>query len=209
MSNTREIMVVNRDVLFEKRYFEGFMEPNEFDYESVILNNYEWMEQGSAERNPAFKQPIGYAVLSNTSLNKIFLYQRSSDDKHYAEKRLQGKYACGLGGHIEKPDAETVNPISTSTLREVSEEVNVNESENLKTIGYINNEDEVGAVHFGILYVIETNLESVTPIDPEIASGQFVDIADFEIICNNPDYVVEEWARIALEPLKRYLNDTE
>ncbi|GAH68834.1 unnamed protein product, partial [marine sediment metagenome] len=36
MSNpAREIMVVNRDVLFEKRYFKGFIESHEFDYESV------------------------------------------------------------------------------------------------------------------------------------------------------------------------------
>ncbi|GAH63274.1 unnamed protein product, partial [marine sediment metagenome] len=41
------------------------------------------------------------------------------------------------------------------------------------------------------------------------ANGEFVNITDFEKICNNPVYVVEEWARIALEPLNRYLNDTK
>jgi len=208
MSVDREIMVVNRDILFEKIYFDGFLDPQEFNFESVILDNYEWMEQGPAERNYLFKQPIGYAILCNPSLEIVFIYQRSSLDEHYSEKRLQGKYSCGVGGHVEKLDVSNTNPINASTLREVNEEVEITVSDNPKVIGYINvDSDDVGKVHFGILYLIETNSEVVMPKNPEIANGKLIHINEFEEICNDPDYAVEGWTKIALESLKKYLDN--
>jgi len=200
------IMVIKREILFSKKRFTGFIEPSSIDFESIILSNYEWMQQENAESNHSYKQPIGYTIICNPRLKKVFIYRRSSKDENYKEKRLQGKYSCGVGGHIDIFDSSATNPITASTLREISEEVDLKVSKNIKNIGYINNEDEVGSVHFGILYIVETNAENVTPIDSEIENGEFVDIKKFEELCNNPNIIFEEWAKIALEPIKKYLS---
>lgn len=207
MNGDKEIMVINNDLLFIKMHFYGFSEQDNFDFESIILNNYKWMKKRNAENNQLFKQPIGYAIICNPLLKKLFVYQRSSKDENYSEKRLQGKYSCGVGGHIEKMDNVSSNPIFSSTVREVSEEVNITVPENPKIIGYINDNDDVGKVHFGILYLIETNEEKIIPKDSEIENGKLVSIVEFEQICNNPDYNVESWSKIALLPLKEYFKD--
>jgi predicted NUDIX family phosphoesterase len=49
------------------------------------------------------KQPISYAVIRNTE-GKVFAYQRGHKRTEFHETRLAGKWACGIGGHIEQED---------------------------------------------------------------------------------------------------------
>ena len=118
----QKIIVVERNLLFGDDYFEGFKPTEEVDYESRILQNYTVMRRGSteepedhsegnAELNLGFKQPIGYTLIFNSELGKVFAYQRSSKDHEYDEKRLQGKWSWGFGGHIEPLDSSNENPI--------------------------------------------------------------------------------------------------
>lgn len=202
-----KIMVVKREILFGNDYFEGFRPQNEVDYKSRILKNFKWMERIVAENNPSYKQPIAYIAIINLSLKQVFVYQRSSKNIAYLERRLQGKWSWGLGGHIEKLDFKENNPILASRLRELKEEVEVYGSVNSKMLGYINNDsDEVGKVHFGILYVIETNARIIKPKDPEIENGTLMPLEGIERIYSSPDYPVEEWSRISLIPLKTYMD---
>jgi predicted NUDIX family phosphoesterase len=210
MDFDRKIMVIKRDTLFAEKYFNGFVKADYFDFEGIILKNFEWMQRGFAEKTKFFKQPIGYAILYNPSSTSIFLYQRSSKDKYYKEKRLQGNFSCGVGGHIKKLDIKDTNPIYASILREVSEEIEIADSlRNLNVIGYINDDsNDVGIYHFGIIYLIEIGVQIVNPKDPEISNGRLIHIKEFEKICNDPKTPVESWTKIALEPLKKYIGDT-
>jgi predicted NUDIX family phosphoesterase len=202
------IMVVEREILLGNDSFQGFRPQNQTDYESRILDNFKYMKRGLAEENPTHKQPIGYAMIVNPSLKQIFTYQRSAKDSNYAEKRLQGKWSWGVGGHIEKFDIENGNPLHASMLRELEEEVSINGSINLRVIGYINDDyNYVGKVHFGVLYVVETDSRIVTPKDSEIDNGKLRTIDELEKICSSSDFAVEEWSRISLEPLKQYFSD--
>ena len=115
--NEQLIMVVKRDLLFLEDYFHGF-KPNTVNFESRILKNYEYMKRGLAEDDPNYKQPIAYNIIINPEIEKVFVYQRSPDDKRYGEKRLQGKWSFGIGGHIEKIDSK--NPIKESMLKEIN-----------------------------------------------------------------------------------------
>lgn len=202
----KSIMVVQRRILFGDDYFEGFRRGNEVDYETRILGNYVFIRRGIAEHDFSYKQPIGYVAIVNPILKRVFAYQRAIDDKKYSEKRLQGKYSWGVGGHIEKFDVEVENPIHASILREINEEIEINNSINLKLSGFINHDaDDVGRVHFGLLYIVETDSRVVGIKDSEIASGGWKTIEELEKICASPDYVVEEWSKISLGPLKEYL----
>jgi len=201
------IMAVSVSELFKDKYFEGFSKADEHDYESIIVNNYKWLRRGDAEVDPGHKQPIPYAMVVNPDLKKIFLYQRSCSDKKCDENRLMGKYGCGIGGHIDKNEADVEDALHSAMLRELEEEVFIDGSKKPKVLGYINyDSDEVGKVHIGILYLIETDALEVKATDMELENGQFVEFSEFEKIILNPDNEVEAWTKIALEPLKEYFN---
>ena len=215
----QRIIVVNKNVLFGNDYFEGFRLAEEIDYESRILKNFQVMRRGStsepknhpegnAELNSEYKQPIGYSIVFNPEIRKIFAYKRSLEDKNYGETRLQGKWSWGFGGHIEPFDTKNGNPIRQSILREVQrEEIKLKgEIYSLRILGYINNDsDSVGKVHFGMLYLFTTNAERAEAVDPEIAEIRLCSVKDLESLCSSQDVKVEEWSRIALEPLRKLL----
>jgi len=204
----KEIMVIPRSILFDNDHFDGFKHHKETDYESRILKNYVYMKRGLAENDPSHKQPVGYAIIVNPKTKKVFAYQRSSKDKEYTEKRLQGKWSWGVGGHIDKIDSKGDNPIHTSMLRELKEEVNIPGNVKMKVIGYINDDkDEVSSVHFGALYLIETDSENVYPNAPEISSGKMIPFKEIEKIYNSEEHIVESWSQIAIEPLKEYFKN--
>ena len=203
-----EIMVVDKKALFEADYFEGFRPVGLVDYESRILKNHVYRERNRAEEDPAFKQPIGYAIIVNPRSRKVFTYRRSSRDSDYQEKRLQGKWSWGVGGHIEKDDTGGGNPIRESILREIREEIRGDDFSPPEVLGYINDDrDEVGRVHFGILYVVKTAAEVIKPQTVEISDGGLRMVADLEKIISSPGFTVEEWSRISLPPLISYLQN--
>jgi len=190
----QKIIVIEREVLFGNDLFEGFKQYHEVDYESRILRNLKIMKRGDVENNPNYKQPIGYTIVINSNLGKVFAYQRSSKDKEYSEKRLQGKWSLGFGGHIEPLDSKDGNSIRESILREVTqEELEIfGYTEYPAVLGYINDDsDSVGKVHFGILYLINTNATKVEPKDSEIAEIRLKTINELEKICVSPDYDIE------------------
>src|SRR3989344_3292015 len=121
----QKIIVVERDKLFKNDYFQGFSSNEKIDYESRILSNLKIMKRGDAEEDPSHKQPIGYISILNPGKKEIFVYQRSSKDKEYGEKRLQGKLSFGVGGHIEDFEYKTENPIKESTSRELFQEIEI------------------------------------------------------------------------------------
>ena len=206
----KEIMVVHVNKLFNNDYFHGFLHHSEKDIHSIILNNFECMKRGLAEKNPDYKQPIAYCIIINQELKKIFVYQRSTNA---GEERLHNLFTIGIGGHIDTPDFnqdknETKNPIHKSMLREINEEINIPEQSTIDPVvlGYINDDsNDVGKVHLGILYLIKTNAEEVYPKDSEIEQGKFVHFHELEDIFSKNEF--ETWSKIAFEPLKRFFED--
>ncbi|MFP4568049.1 MAG: NUDIX domain-containing protein [Candidatus Woesearchaeota archaeon] len=202
------IMVVKTKVLLGQNTFQGFKPQNQEDFETKILKNYEFIKRGIAEEDPNYKQPIAYAIILNPQTKKIFTFQRAKKDKNYTEKRLQGKWALGVGGHIEKIDDDSKNPIYASMLREINEEVNIHGKITPKIIGYINDDsNSVGKVHFGIIYIIQTDAEIITPKDAEMESGKLITMNELEQLVLSRDEQIEEWTKIALNPLKKYFNN--
>ena len=201
----QNILVVKKNILFGEDYFEGFRYYGEVDYEQRMIENLEVMRRGDAEINPDYKQPIGYTIAVNSLEKKVFVYQRSSKDKDYGEKRLMGKWSCGIGGHIEDFEKDEINPIQISTEREFSEEVEIEGGIiATKLLGYINDDtNEVGKVHFGIVYIMELSGD-IKPLGSEMANGRLIDVGELERMCSSSEYNIEEWTRLSLSPLIRY-----
>ena len=73
-------------------------------------------------------------------------------------------------------------------------------------LGYVNDElDSVGKVHFGVLYLINTDATKVESKDKEAEIVEPKRLDGLEELCSSPDCEVENWSRIALEPLKKIL----
>ena len=202
-----QIMVVKREKLFDNDYFEGFREHSKVDYESRILQNYKYKIRSQVENDPSLKQPVVYLMVTNPIKKKVFVYRRAEQYQKYPEKRLQGKWSWGVGGHVQKLKIKNANPLFVNLSRELTEEITIKSSINIKVLGYINNEtDDVGKVHFGMLYVIEIDANEVYPKDPEIKEGKLRGINELEKIVSSPNHIVEEWSRIAIKPLKKYFS---
>ena len=93
-------------------------------------------------------------------------------------------------------------------LREIEEEVDIHGSIEPRILGYINDESNpVGEVHFGVLYVIETDAEFVRPKSSEIGTGRLLTLKDVEEI--RKDAKIEDWSEIALDPVRSYLENLD
>ncbi len=211
MSLEQEIMVVDRKKLFRDRYFQGYNPSNLYNFESIIIDNSKFMVRALAEENPDYKQPIAYAVIINEDTKQIFGYVRSKKDKDYREKRLQGKFSIGFGGHINRHDLGfDAHPIKGSLIREVfREELDIlGNAQEPQLLGYINDDtNAVGKVHFGLLYYVLTNAKTIKAKDKEIADSRFYRLSQLVNICNDSKRDVEGWTKIALEPISEILKD--
>lgn len=201
--NKFDIMIVTvpNSVLFPSWIHpEGFIPHAEYDLRKVILENYTYTRRGDAEVDFNMKQPISYAIIKNTE-GKIFAYMRWDKRTEAHETRLAGKWACGIGGHIEKED-ETWDILADSLIRELEEEITLDGNIlSIDPIGYINSEkDEVSKVHIGVLYVITT--DSLTAEwSEEVVNEGFYTPDELHAMMQNPDTVWEEWTKIALKEL--------
>ena len=71
-------------------------------------------------------------------------------------------------------------------------------------IGYLNdNSDEVGKVHFGVLYVLYTHDSDVQIGDGELEQVFFKTKDEIDNIMNDANCDVESWSRIAREAYKQ------
>jgi len=206
----KKIMVVEREKLFCSDSFQGFAPADGVDYYSRIREHYRYHVRGEAENRPDLKQPIAYCLIAHRASRKIFAYQRSSKQGDYSEKRLMGKWSWGIGGHIDQIDAGGKDPIQSSMLREVQEEIHIAGFEQPQVVGYINDdENTVGQVHFGVLFLLWTDDEQVRPNDREMSWGGFKSLAELEEICADPQLSVETWSSISLEPLRTLIESSK
>ena len=180
-------------------HHEGFIPHAELDLRKVILENFSYTRRGDAEVDFTLKQPISYAVIRNTE-GKIFAYQRGSKRSEFHETRLAGKWACGIGGHIEAEDEETGDILADSLRRELEEEITLHGNIlSIEPIGYINSEkDEVSKVHIGVLYIITTDSKTAQGSE-EVVNEGFYTPEELREMMANPDTIWEEWTKIALK----------
>lgn len=199
----RKILVIKRERAFEilGGYFQGFQRINSSNVIAELERDAFWMEKKLAEENPRFKQLIGYTAIIYPSDRSVFAYRRSVKDSDYEEKRLQGKWSWGVGGHVEKCDSNF--PIISSVLREIEEEVEIGigDHHEIELLGFINDDsNSVGEVHIGLLFVCKIRSPEITAKDSEIAFGCLKRIPELLQISREEE--VENWSIIILPFLK-------
>lgn len=199
----REILAVKRRDLFKNKEFLGFLPLDKSDFLLSILKNFEYKERSSLEDDSSHKQIIPYVWLVNRKAKKVFVYKRAVTG---SEARLHNKYSGGVGGHIDKDtEINSQDPIFDAMMRELKEELVMNNYPAPKIVGFINDEsDAVNSVHFGVVAIAETE-EEAKPAE-DMASGEFYSIQDIEGIFSNPENNIENWTKLSWPFVKEYLS---
>jgi predicted NUDIX family phosphoesterase len=151
------VYVVPRRDLFAEAYPQGlqiFSTPEQrAGLERIVGECGFFVERQVAERTPEWKQIIPYSVLIQGE--RVLLMRRLATG---GEQRLHNRLSIGVGGHINPEDLEDSgprNPIEAGTRRELSEELVLEGSFDIRTLGILNDDSNpVGAVHLGWVQIV-------------------------------------------------------
>lgn len=188
------ILVVPREKLFESIFFEGFEREKVAYYLERIKKYSIFKKRFLVENDPNYKQIIPYLIIKFK--NKYFMFQRFPVG---VEDRLFHKYSVGIGGHINEKDVKKNKDLINSGLeREFGEELIYNKKLSYKIVGLINDDfDEVGKVHFGIVYLVEIETPEIRVREYSKIEGRLVDKED---LLKYKDKM-ERWSRILIDNL--------
>ena len=151
------VYVVPRRDLFADFYPQGLQVFSDAGHrqrlEELVGTRGFFVEREVAERTPEWKQIIPYAVCVQG--DRVLLMRRLAAG---GETRLHDKLSIGVGGHINPEDLEGSgprNPIEAGTRRELTEELVIEGSYDIRTVGLLNDDSNpVGAVHLGWVQVV-------------------------------------------------------
>lgn len=187
-------------VFEEFGYFQGLS----FDidkYFNIISERKEhkFIKRKDAELNFNYKQIIAYVILKHDHM--IFTYRRG---KLLAEKRLYGDYSIGVGGHITWYDPNFFdNILEVGIKREINEEIEIDKDYRLNLVAMLNDDsDEVGRVHFGIIYVVDISNEKIKPKEKSINEPRFLSIKELKKNINK----FESWSKICIKQIENIIS---
>ncbi len=170
----------------------------EFKYHpfiDIIKKESVFIDRETAESDYSNKQVIPYGIIFFR--NMLFAYQRTVE---VTEKRLAKLLSIGIGGHINSSDAkDPIACIEEAMQRELNEELYLAEY-NKKIVAVINDDsDDVGKVHFGIVFRICLLTPSVKLKDSSLSNFAAIDLS--KPILNFDEY--ENWSKLCLVNIHR------
>ncbi len=196
MAAEERVLCFKRVLFEELGVFQGISLETE-KYLPVVTSSSKitYLNRSEAELDKRYKQLIPYVlVICN---GKILRYRRG---KGGGETRLHGLYSVGIGGHIAEEDNGLFSKAvgyTESMLRELKEEVDIDEA-NQTVVAVINDDStEVGYVHFGVVHVMHVADESVAGGRSGIVSPEFVPFAE----AKKDPAGYESWSRFCIENL--------
>lgn len=178
------VYTVPRERLFPDCYPQGFVPFGAGTDRTELLERIAehgfFVERAYAERSPALKQIIPYALVF--AGEEVLLTRRS---KRGGESRLFGKHSLGIGGHVEPCDlppraseesarGRGAGLIDAATRRELAEELRLEGSIAIEAVGIVNDDSNpVGAVHLGWVQCVRVDGD-VHIRERELLSGGLV-----------------------------------
>ncbi len=189
------VMVIPSSVLWEAGYFQGIHLDTE-KYFCLIEDRSKtvFKKRKDVESDPSYKQIIPYVILSYK--DTLFSYRRG---KLLSEKRLFSNYSIGIGGHISVDDVNLFDvPYKDAMRRELNEEVEITSSYSQWIAGLINDDsNDVGKVHFGIVYIFDLDSPDVKSREKSINEGKFVTISSLQKDIKK----YENWSQICISDI--------
>jgi len=146
--------------------------------------------RGELEEDRAWKQLIPYVVLLDGA--RLFLMRRT---RAGGDARLHERWSIGIGGHVNPGDGD----VAGGLRREWREELAVDFEPDLVELGLLNDdEDPVGAVHLGLVYLADAAGRAVAVRETDKLEGGFATLAEVAAVRDG----LETWSRLLLEALE-------
>lgn len=204
------VWVVKRDDLFRGRYPHGLEVPDELALAEVVgrmLEHGFFVERRHAERDWTLKQVIPYCVVASRA-SGAWKVLRTRRLPRGGEARLHGKRSVGIGGHLNPVDragtgaASGAEDVLTAGLRrELEEELEFDGPWTARAMGVLNDDaTEVGAVHVGLVHVVETQ-HDVRIRESDTLAGDWHDVAELSASLVEERGSYETWSAFVIERL--------
>ena len=143
------------------------------------------------ETDPSQKQVIPYLVLRDR--DRYFLMRRT---RAGGDERLHDRWSIGVGWHLNPGDGD----VHGGLLREWREEIDAAFAPDFRVVGLINDdENEVGAVHLGVVFVADAAGRPAMVRETEKLSGRFATAAEVEAVRGG----LETWSELVFDFLER------
>ena len=154
-----------------------------------------WRERAEVEHDESLLQLIPCVVLRNAA-GELWCYARSGGDA-----RLEGRWSCGVGGHVEEIDAAANirQTLYNTAQREMPEELALEPGTQpmLNAVALIyEGRSPIGRVHLGVLLIAEW-IAAALPTPPLGEVLTAIGFMPATTVAADPRF--ELWSRLAAE----------
>jgi len=160
---------------------------------------HQFVDRDLAEQDARWQQVIPYVVLQTRDMENTAIYLRQG-----SETRLHDLWSCGIGGHINPRDQSGSDPsfrdiLVSGMIRELDEELTNRPAKDSPAFCGMISEmvTDVGQVHLGAVFQIQTALPEEYAPGPELSRFQWMNTLEL------PSLKMELWSRLALGLLGR------
>jgi len=158
-------------------------------YLEAIERHGEHRRRGDVEEDPSWKQVIPYLLLHDAE--RWFLMRRT---RAGGDARLHERYSIGVGGHVRPEDGG----IAGGLAREWREEIEAGFEPEFRLVGLLNDDDDpVGAVHFGVVYVAAAEGRPVAVRERDKLEGSFEPLWRVRQVYDR----LETWSQLVVDAL--------
>jgi predicted NUDIX family phosphoesterase len=180
---------------------------------------FSFIPRSQCEDDPSYKQVITYSIVQYGRTRDDMLVFSYTRGKSGGEQRLVQLRSLGIGGHVNESalsnrksrdsftggrhaDSPELDYIKAEALREINEEISYKSNNPLFYLCGIINDDsnDVGKVHFGLVYRLMLSSPDVCPNEDCVSEGEMTTIRD--LYNNVEDY--ESWSQHIIKSMKFY-----
>jgi len=196
------VLVIRRNLFDQLGSFQGLnFEPEKYLNPLLSRGNNFFLPRAQAERDPAYKQIIPYALIAFE--DEVLYYVRG---KEAGEQRLVAKGSIGIVGHLNDADAGLFNldeeHYNRVVAREIHEEIHLLAKFENRVAALLNDDTtEVGRVHLGVVHVFKLAEPKVAKRERMITKLEFLDKA--ELMARRES--LENWSQICLDSIEHLL----
>jgi predicted NUDIX family phosphoesterase len=192
---TERVLVLPRDAVPGGCDFHGIRKADAHALamlRATVASHGRYLNRPTAELDPAHKQLIPYVVVRDG--NRVFLMRRTHAG---GDARLHGKASIGVGGHLNPVD-DGDDALMAGLRREWTEELEAEWEPEFRLIGLLNDDrNPVGAVHLGIVFIVDAAGRTVDVRERDKLIGAFVEPEELSRVWDR----LETWSQLVAPTL--------
>ena len=190
---TEQVLVVRREDIFPDGAWHGFVSENLEQHQRVIREKHDFKPRSEVEDDPTFQQIIPYVVFRHG--DRYFLTHRL---RASSERRLRKQYSLGVGGHINRSDLGSGDPILDGLKREWEEEVVYDGKLEARLLGFLNEDSSpVSKVHLGVVFLVDGDSPNIRIRETDKLAGELLTLEEMRMYY----LAMESWSQIVYDRL--------